>query len=589
MKKSVLVIFEKTLSSKDTERILEHSQSRVVVAYPILKDAITALGLEWINIEEYIESGSIYRANMFVQELSLLKQKDGLRIAKSILHEGYELWWIHYNSIFVTSCLPYTQYERLLALLKSFQTVYLFEPPHKNLFTAYLQAFECEFSILRASTVSTIALPPFGIFIQILLTLISLPFLMVQRKKILIFTGDKFAEGKDYDSRMSFIYEEMRDRKLPFIECIRSLESWKIVLAHAIKRRRPILYSVAIASLGRVMSVFTPQYYRRKKVIQTIIDSANDSETRFKVLLATQYMKNADIDISAIRITKWILRLCGVKSAYITAAVDRNFHTVLASKLLKIPTVGILHGTATRDYIVYDFLPTFDGEKLLTLDKYGLWSEWWKEYYEVNSRAYQKEQLFISGPMRPLTHEGGINRDTEKRAGPKKVLFISEQLAAPEDVVPYIQGLLAEKDMSLYMKFRPYRDGFEMWLMEHHPEILAQIGTEKILRGGMQEAIATCDVVVGSHSTAVLEALLVLKPIVFFATQKWGDCFELTNYHPQYIFYAENIQMLVNYIQKSEYIPESILQNLQERFFGNPYQNGSAWVVDQLVKALDRQ
>lgn len=588
MKKTALVIFEGSLSSHDVEKLFARAQYEVVIAPASLRSDIESRGCEWVNIESFIEPGSIYEANTLLQELSLLKQKDGSRIAKSIQYEGYELWWIHYNNLFVTSCLPYTQYVKLLEFLKEFQKAYLFEPPHEALFTFYLRAYRREFFVLRTAILTTFRVLPFGIFIQIVLTALSLPILAVQRKSTMIFTGDKFAEGKDYDSRMSFIYEEMRGRGLPFVEFIRSLEPWKTVVAHAVWRKRPVVYSVAVQYIAHFVSSVTLARYRRKKTVNVLLSADTDPEMRFKLLLGTQYLYDVDTDIWAIRISKWILQIIGIKSAYITAAVDRNFHAVLGCKLNKIPTVGILHGTATRDYIVYDFLPTFDGAKVLTLDKYGLWSEWWKSYYEEHSRAYRKAQLYLSGPMRPLVQDGIQKGNVEKQGRPIKVLFISEQLAVPEEVLPYLEALMQADDIKVYMKFRPYRDGFEVWLRQHRPEILSAIGEESILRGGMQDAIATCDVVVGSHSTAVLEALLVEKPIGFFATQKWGDCFELKEYHSQHIFYAENPSELIACVKTSGSISVEILRNLRERFFGNPYQNGSKWVVDQLEMALSK-
>ena len=63
----------------------------------------------------------------------------------------------------------------------------------------------------------------------------------------------------------------------------------------------------------------------------------------------------------------------------------------------------------------------------------------------------------------------------------------------------------------------------------------------------MEEAISQCDVAVGSYSTAVLEALLQLKPCVFFWTNKWQDNFEIG-------FFAKTPQELVEYIKKSREI-----------------------------------
>ena len=102
----------------------------------------------------------------------------------------------------------------------------------------------------------------------------------------------------------------------------------------------------------------------------------------------------------------------------------------------------------------------------------------------------------------------------------------------------------------------------------------------------IEEAISLCDVVVGSYSNAVLEALLQLKPLVFFRTQKWGDYFEIKSLDAQGYFFAENPEELIEKIKKSTNILKEDLKKLQKQFFGNPYQNGSKWVVDQVIKNL---
>jgi hypothetical protein len=180
-------------------------------------------------------------------------------------------------------------------------------------------------------------------------------------------------------------------------------------------------------------------------------------------------------------------------------------------------------------------------------------------------------------------------REAKGEGGRIKVLFISEQLAVPEEVVPYLAELLEDKHgIDLYIKFRPYRDGFEMWLEEHRPELLSRIGTERIFRGDMKTAITTCDFVVGTHSTAVLEGLLYDRPFACFETKKWGDCFDLDNYHTEYTFYAKTPHELMESVRKSQSIPTDVLLTLQDRFFGDPYMNGSTWVVDQMVEDLKK-
>ena len=245
-----------------------------------------------------------------------------------------------------------------------------------------------------------------------------------------------------------------------------------------------------------------------------------------------------------------------------------------------------MHGVASRSYNVYDFLPAFDGAKMLSVDKYGLWSEWWKGYYVKNSKAYRKEQLYVSGPMRPPTPDIPHIHKDQRPDSSVRVLFVSEQLAVPEEVFPYLELLLKEEDISVYLTFRSYRDGFEVWLKENHPETLETVGKSNILRDGINSAVDKCDVVVGTHSTAVLESLFNLKPFVFFHTKKWGDYFNLKGYSNAFKFYTESTEELIESIGESKNVSKETLKKLQNRFFGDPYKNGSKWVVEQAEQVL---
>lgn len=558
-KQSALVIFGKDLPKK---KLAWWKQFDVV--------------LTGDKLEEFIDPGSIYEASTFAEELSCLKMPDGTSISKSFIYEGYELWWIHYDSLFLYLCLPYTQYKRLLQYLKDFKNVYFYKPTFKTLFSSYLEAYGCKMTILREPGLKNLFFLPFGIMVQILLTFISLPILMIKRPKLMVFTGDKFEKSTDYDSRMIFIYQELCQKNLQFVEFIRSLESWKTVLKHAFVRKRPVIYSLAVAFIGKFVNF-------KSFDIKVSMNEPND---KFKLLLAISSLKSVYDDVCAIRIMRWILHIIGIKTAFIPAATERNFHTVLGCKLNSIPTVGILHGVASRYYNLYDFLPGFNGEKMLSVDKYGLWSEWWKEYYLKNSKAYNQGQLFVSGPMRPLLPKSANLDQSIKQDNLIKVLFVSEQVAVPNEVFPYLKTLLKTENISLHLTFRPYRDGFEIWLKDNHPEIFDKFGEDKILRKGIYDAISKCDVIVGSYSTGVLEALLQLKIPLFFRTQKWGDYYNLKNYDKKQSFFAENPDELAEKIKNSRSVSPDAIKDLRERYFGDPYKNGSKWVVDQLEKVL---
>jgi len=391
----------------------------------------------------------------------------------------------------------------------------------------------------------------------------------------MVWTSDKISAPYNFDFRSKSVFGELIEKKIPFALFMRSVEPWHKVLKNAWQRKRAVIYSSAIIELlyfiSRPFSRFTTLF------------PTTDSEKHFWFLVAVHYLRNSKGIILSIRAMKWLFQWIGVKTAIIPSGCDRTFHEVLGCKLAGIKTVGIQHAAISKYAFVSDFMPGFTGERTLSVDKYGLWSEWWRDYYLKYSRAYNKGQLFISGPSNPAEKER-IKEDSFRRDGPFKVLFISEQLAVPSEILPYLSKLLETKDFALSLKFRPYRDGFEDWLKEHRPDILKKVG---IFREGPQQAAAESDVVVGSYSTAVLEALFQLKPIVFFRTNKWGDNFEIKLFDKRGRFFAENPEELINCIRKSVDVPKEDLKQLQMRFFGDFDKNGGKWVVEQAIKNLN--
>lgn len=575
-KASALVIFGPDLPRKN-ERWWR--QFEVVVAPQKYAETITQKSLTFIELESFIDSGNVLLAEQLVEELSRLTHRKGSRISKAVNFRGFELWWIHYDDLLYRFCLPYTEYHRMLVFLQNFPKIFFYQPPFDTLFKYYLEARGRECVTLKGKSQKR---PSLGMIFQ---ALISFPFLLglaVVRPKLMVWTSDLFEQSNDFDFRYKFVYEEMRRKKIAFVEFIRSLEPVSVVLAHAWERRRPVIYSYAVINVVKYMA-FLSGRANDYGLSDLVPAEEADAEQKFKFSLATHYLSNVRGEVWSILLMKFFLKIIGVKAAIVPVALSRNFCEVLACKLAGIPTVGILHGAPSKGYNVYEFMPAFDGDKYLSVDKYGLWSQWWKEYFIKNSRAYQPEQLFVSGPMRPWQKDDGPPADTKPtEGGLLKVLFVAEHLAAPLETLPFLRALAEEPGLSLRIKFRASRDNFEEWLKNNHPEILSKIGRGNLLKGNMAKAIADSDVVVGSHSTGVLESLLQLKPFVFFKTDKWGDCFDLESFDSEYGIFAKNPEEFLAYVKKSGSIPQDVLISFRDRFFGNPYANGGKWVIEQV-------
>lgn len=582
-KNSILVVFTDRLESGRLEGF------ETIVGPAALRAPVESLGKKFVDIVDLIDPGSIYDASALLEELPKVVLPDGRLVSKAFTYMGYEMWWIHYNSFFHHFCIPFFQYKRLLEFVSNFDGVTFFKPPYKTLFSLYVQSRNRKVNIVGTPRWRS-AFVTLGVLIQVVVTAVSLPFLMAYQRSLLVFIGDKFEKGKDYDFRMSFVYQELRKRKIPFVEFVRSLESWKTLVAHIFVRKRPVIYSEAIAFLGRFLSFATgDRWAAQNRFGVSLADSEADPEKRFRLLVATHYLRTMYDDVWATRLMSLVVKLIGIRVGLFTAALERNFHTVLGCKLNCLPTIGILHGVSSRHYNPYDFMNGFAGEKRLSLDEYGVWSEWWKSYYENESDTYGPQELRVSGPMRPLV----LRPETAQKAQTSKVprvLLIAEQTASPLEVMPYVRALMNKPGIEFTIKLRPFRDGFEEWLLKHAPDVLTSKKVH-IVRGAMQEAIANADVVVGCHSTGVLEALQQGKVPIFMHTRKWGDYYNMGSMPERQFFLAMNPNELIEKIDEARTISPKLLSILCEQYFGDPQKNGSVWLVnraDELLKSRKR-
>lgn len=578
MTSSTLIIFKEEFPSHSQEWWREFN---LVIAPQSLKKRIINQGLSFLPLEDFVLSGSIIDASEFVRKLSLMRTKDGRLLSKSGNYKGYELWWIHYDDLMYRFALPYVQYAELLDFIRTASSVCLYKPPVPDLFRFFLDTHYVKYSLVNELGRRL----PWGIIIQVILSVLFLPWAKVRLPEVMVWGSDLFDPPRDHDFRLRFIYEELRKKRIRFVEFIRSMEGSATVLNHALRRKRPVIYSFAIKKLCQALSSLLDRKY--KKMVSLLVPANNlNAEERFHFAVAKNYLSGLAGDIWTIEALAFILRFLGVKAVIIPAALSRNFPEVIAAKICGVPTVGILHGVSSKNYNIYDFMPEFSGEKSLSLDKYGVWSDWWKEYYLKYSKIYPADKLHVSGLMRPLLEKAHTYSFNNSPQVPINVLFVSEQLAHPVEVAPYLDALLEDPDMDVYLKVRSYRDGFEDWLRINRPDILEKIGSKKLLRESVEKALAFSDVVVGSHSTAVLESVLKLKPFVLFHTKKWGDYFELESYPSDPKIFVRSPEELLSSVKRIHFLKEADILALRTRFFGDPYRNGSQWVVEEVIKYL---
>jgi len=398
-----------------------------------------------------------------------------------------------------------------------------------------------------------------ALFLPFLYSLASLAWLAATRKaRTAIWTGDFLDARTRADFRVGDLYRALADGGIPFVEFIRGNQAgfpaaWK----NAVARRRPAVYYEALTFFlgGLFPSPSLPE----------APEGLSRAYRRFR----------ADLDgvARSIPILRAAYRIAGVRELIAWEYSDRQAGLIHAARSLDIPVIGFMHGAGMLAYMAHEFIPEYQGPGPLGPDVFGVWSEWWAGYFRERSRLYGR--LEVSGTLRK-------SRRPRKAGAPRgpirKVLWISEPLGVVEESLPYLRALRAGFEVGI--KKRPSTsDRFYNALLAADPGFRDLEARD----GDIFEAIAEYDPVVGSHSTAVLDATWLDKPFVFVDTPKWGDYFELAGSEATRWLLARDPASLVAALRKWEGADAAgVCAEVRERYYGDPARDGCAWIVETI-------
>ena len=221
-----------------------------------------------------------------------------------------------------------------------------------------------------------------------------------------------------------------------------------------------------------------------------------------------------------------------------------------------------------NSYSPHEYINVFNGQNKIGPDIEGVWSEWWKIKYESLSKIYKT--IEVSGPLRKGIN---LNENSERIDKIKKVLWISEPLVEPSEVISYMRYL--KENYNLTIKKRPYtNDKFYNNLITHFPEFKDVLSND----GDIYKAMQSFDLIIGSHSTGVLEASFLNKPLLFVDTPKWSNFFEVTDE-----FFVKNLDEFENKIQQST---EQNFEKIKLQYFGRDEDYCVNWLIKKIENNL---
>jgi hypothetical protein len=529
-----------------------------------------------LKISAYEQSESLEVARQLLKEVVYARNPQQHRISEAYPWKGFKLWWMYYEWIFVKYALVYSKYTTLFHALQTAKSIEIRVQQESLATLIEWYAYSLQIPTTRISQASRLGflkqmLPA---LLKLVLSLLCLPALIWKAPRYGIFSSDFFSPQGKFDFRNKNIYQEWEARKSCFFECIRTLHPPRTMLSQFFKRARPVLYLEAVytllESLDQLVETRFPSW-KRYGVLP------------FPALIALSVQRRSFWFVKAeILFLKQILTLISCRSMMIASLSPRTLRLMIACKLSDIKVVGIMHGVSMRSYVISEFMEEkSEDDYRMSNDIYGVWSEGWIDYFNRYSKVLNKNLLQVSGFLRYESPQSvDIHKHKDKRHPTKlNVLWVSEPLLDLKEALPYLEILVESEDISVIFKVRPNRDIIQEQLEAQRPDLLKKL---RVLDCPIDEAFGIVDVVVGSNSTGVLDGLRYDKPIITFKTRKWGDYFDIVEYHQLEDIYAQDPQEFLRFVRQAPQRPQSVWRPLKHFFFDAQERNGGVWIVDQM-------
>ena len=392
--------------------------------------------------------------------------------------------------------------------------------------------------------------------LRLAITLISLVWLLLTKgKKVAIWSGDFYSEETKGDFRLGDLFGALQEEGIQYVEFIRDSEfGAKRMISNLFRRGRPVIYYLPIIRLCRLLS-------RPVK----IKFSHELSKEQASICQAAAYQVTNKYQVNILR---FLFRLLNVKALIAWEFMERQASLIYAANLEGIDAIGFMHGAGMNSYMPHEFMSCMvEKPDKFGIDIMGVWSPWWKSYYQENTVFYNNYEI-ISPLKEKRDFRKNLSRysDTVKNG---KLLWVCEPLVSPSELIQFID--VAEQLYDVVFKIRKgAKNSFYEELLALRPHL----ASNQTMDYDMFDAISECSVVVGSHSTAVLDASLINTPFLLVNTKKWGNYFKLpTN------FFSISPQ---DFESKLKRMPEQDLESSKLQWFGNARISGVDFLVNRI-------
>jgi hypothetical protein len=491
---------------------------------------------------------------------------DGRRIAGLVTEDGFEPWWYTQDRLLRFFLVPLTQILPWLERNGGKGAVPggLLTPDTRRVLD--ILAGSPYFGlILPAAEKHASPHPSVSRTALFLLSLAALAVFRWKKRDTVFYIVDHVSPGIREDFRFTPLYRAFAERGVRFAEYAHTL-SPRQAFRNFLRRRRMVFFLESADVWARFtrIRIPEPEAFLPADVPASVADRALWSLVPVVLQWCVESAARQRMLVRALRRQR-------ARRAVVFDDNRHNHELIAACRSLGIPVLGFQHGVFNRFHaglMAYGFRDA----RSHGFDRYGVWSELFRERLLRDSALYRPDQLFAAGPVRgPSGGEATSSRSDPKRV---RVLVVSEPLAPKKEVIPYLRALLADPGMDLYLKLRPGESEHSLQEYGLPPEEVHLLRTETVF-----QAMAEVDVAVGTYSTVLYEAALADIPAVWMKTSRaYGR--ELAE--EGLADAAENPERFPEVLRRAAATPAGERERRRKRIWGEESADGAHRLVDEL-------
>jgi hypothetical protein len=513
-------------------------------------------------LEDFLQQPNIKQARELTDQIFI----ENSEFINRYIYNDYKITWSWYDNVYQIA-LDFISIKSLVNAIESSnpKAIILLGIPRK--YTRILEMYFVQTEVTISKEYSFYKIFQELLFNIILLffTIISIAYFYMRKgSSLAIRTEDLIFKKTKSDFRLNHLYKKCIENNIQYIEFIRN-SSIKGFFINIYKRKRFAIYYSSIIYFFNLFSRKTNFDKKPSSFYESILFSFHQQNIVF---------------IKSIPFFEKILKIIKIDNFLLISFSSRSAHIAIAAKSLKIKVIGIMHGLSQKEYVVQEFMESYDENKSIGCDIYGVWSPHYLDYFRKYSKITKLEGFQYSGLLRPISNILATNEFVRISSNKIKILLITEPLVSTSEVIPYLECLMKYDDIEIGIKVRPMIN--DSYLEELRSQ-LPLINNLQIYDGKIEEIGRDFDIFLGSSSTAVIEACLIGKLSLLIATNKFGDYFDIDTFMPGESILIKNNKKLYEKIFHRVNNEKTLntVSIIRDRFFGIN-KDGVQWIIDQI-------